>query len=567
MLKSAARRLALALMLGLALLSSLGAVAEGVGAAPVEDAVPEAACELAAPEGALSDSALVESVLTLGVGQKYRLTLSDGGDPRAAGAAFASSDPKVVRVKRATGLVVAKRTGRATVTMTTADGGLFRCEVTVLAAPSRVTLSCQTRTLGVGETFQLEAALPEGAAPGVAFESSRPDVASVDAEGNVTALRRGTARIAARTYNGKKATCKVTVRPAPQSVRFDPATVALWTGDSYDLKPLFDGKSAGAYSYAVDGEDVVRLEGDRLEALAPGDAVVTATTYNGLSASLSVKVYAPPVYRALLVGESKFPGTDRPRLPADNDVALMAGMLGSVDGAKGTSWSVAARYNRTAGQIREDIREVFAEAGEGDVSLFYISTHGDSEQTFEGVFGAYAGCLATCLDGEDGGLLTLGELAGWLGTVPGRVIVCIDSCGSGAAIYEGNGAGGFDRLVVDAFRAADRRVALPDANGGAFAVDNKFYVLTATAYLEMGWTSGKYSYFTKWLTDGVATRGAMPSDANRDDLVTLDELYGYVKNRCDSTAFEVTVDGEGKAVHQHVQVYPAGCGFGLFYRD
>ena len=27
------------------------------------------------------------------------------------------------------------------------------------------------------------------------------------------------------------------------------------------------------------------------------------------------------------------------------------------------------------------------------------------------------------------------------------------------------------------------------------------------------------------------------------------------------------VDGEGEAVHQHVQVYPAGCGFGLFYRD
>ena len=86
---------------------------------------------------------------------------------------------------------------------------------------------------------------------------------------------------------------------------------------------------------------------------------------------------------------------------------------------------------------------------------------------------------------------------------------------------------------------------------------------TSTAYLETSWSSSSnYSYFTKWLTDGVATSGDMPADANNNSVTTLNELYKYVRNQAENKVFYY----EGDEFQQHVQVYPSGSSFGLFYR-
>ena len=86
-------------------------------------------------------------------------------------------------------------------------------------------------------------------------------------------------------------------------------------------------------------------------------------------------------------------------------------------------------------------------------------------------------------------------------------------------------------------------------------------VLTAAGYQEACYTKdGKYSYFTKWLTDGIDTKGRMPADTNKNKLTTLNELYKYIKKKGDSTPVSKS------QARQHVQVYPAGCGFELFYR-
>ena len=87
--------------------------------------------------------------------------------------------------------------------------------------------------------------------------------------------------------------------------------------------------------------------------------------------------------------------------------------------------------------------------------------------------------------------------------------------------------------------------------------------MTSTAYRETGWSSSSnYSYFTKWLTDGIGTEGPMPADANGDAVTTLSELYDYVNGRAQAKVFEYY----GEQYTQHVQVYPTGCGLELFYR-
>ena len=171
-----------------------------------------------------------------------------------------------------------------------------------------------------------------------------------------------------------------------------------------------------------------------------------------------------------------------------------------------------------------------------------------------------------------------GRVAGALKAVPGKVIVIVESCGSGAGVlapYESNGLTDevrnamrdFDHAVIDAFAAVDQGIVVPKsgANTGELRVENKFYVLTASRYQESSWgvEKGSYNFFTKWLTEGVGRSGNMPADrlywGNNNGIVQLDELYKYISEEGDNTP--ITVDGQ--QVYQHVQVYP-NYGYQLF---
>ena len=541
-----------------------------MAATPPEDAIPTGAEQpMAAYEGA---PVLAVGALTLGAKEKYVLPLTSGVDPASVGAVFTSSDPKIAAVDAATGVVTAKKAGAATITLT-AMGAESACAITVLNAPKKITLSAKTVTMGVGEAVFLAAALTPGSASTITFSTSNGGVVAVGNDGSLTAVGVGKATVTARTHNNKKATCKVTVMAAPEYVALPDTLLTLWQGRSYDLKPILSPGSGGALYCQSSDPGVVSIEGTSIRAQNLGTATVTVTTYNGHSASAMVQVTKAPVYRALLVGENYFPDSGMEDLPGGRDVAMMSRMLSSVKGPSGSPWAIASHTDLTAGQIHSAIRSAFAGAEEGDVSLFYISTHGDETMSFDGRFPEYVGYLQTYPDYAwsnwyDRNTLTLVALAAWLSEVPGQVIVLIDSCGSGAAVYNAKGATGytperFDQSVVDAFRDADVGVMAPGVDQGAFVRENKFYVLTSTDYRETGWSlKGKYSYFAKWLTDGIKTKGRMPADADRNGLTTLNELFGYMKGKAEKKVFKY----HGVNYRQHVQVYPANSGFELFYR-
>ena len=192
------------------------------------------------------------------------------------------------------------------------------------------------------------------------------------------------------------------------------------------------------------------------------------------------------------------------------------------------------------------------------------------------------------------GDLLLGELAKALQAVPGKVIVLLESCGSGAAVYANDSSGvtdkkamfeaakqrakAFDAAAIRAFANADTgvrvRVDASDsgdtrANTGEFRVDNKFYVLTASDYNELSWgnevydADRSYNYFTLWLIQGIGVSGSMPADANNNGQTTLNELYQYISDVGDDYPFRPT---DGGVYYQHVQVYPAKSNFVLFCR-
>lgn len=83
-----------------------------------------------------------------------------------------------------------------------------------------ITLSDTKATLKVGKTLNLKAYTePEGITTKITWYSSNQKIAKVNSKGVVTAIKAGTVTITAKTENGLKAKCKITVTAATTQVK------------------------------------------------------------------------------------------------------------------------------------------------------------------------------------------------------------------------------------------------------------------------------------------------------------------------------------------------------------
>ena len=133
---------------------------------------------------------------------------------------WSSSDETVATVDQ-DGLVTALKAGSVEITVTTDDGSkTATCNIIVTTPVSGITLDVTEATLSVGGTKTLVATVtPENASEkSVIWSSSDESVATVSADGVVTAKKAGTAKIYAVTKSGSKMkTCTITVSEASSS--------------------------------------------------------------------------------------------------------------------------------------------------------------------------------------------------------------------------------------------------------------------------------------------------------------------------------------------------------------
>lgn len=157
-----------------------------------------------------------EGVLSLFVGDSATLSVTfTPADATNKNVTWSSNKPEVANVDQ-TGKVTAVAAGSANITATTEDGGFIAtCTVTVTPiAVTGVTLNKGTLSLNVGGSETLTATVAPSNATNktVYWKSSNTAVATVDANGKVTAVAVGTATITATTADqAKTATCAVTV--------------------------------------------------------------------------------------------------------------------------------------------------------------------------------------------------------------------------------------------------------------------------------------------------------------------------------------------------------------------
>lgn len=160
---------------------------------------------------------LDKSDIALKVGEKETLTATLDPADAEAKVQWSTSDEAVARVTD--GVVTA--TGEGTAVITAQCGAsIAECNVTVSLAEVVYTLALDKTelTLKEGETGELKATLtPANTEAKLQWASSDTEVATVDEEGNVSGIKKGTAEITV-SYDSASATCQVTVEEATGAI-------------------------------------------------------------------------------------------------------------------------------------------------------------------------------------------------------------------------------------------------------------------------------------------------------------------------------------------------------------
>ncbi len=153
---------------------------------------------------------LNKTAVNIGIGQSYELKSTVAPSDAVKTVKWSSSDRKIATVDKH-GVVTGKKRGTVTITATTPNGLTATCKVNVKHAPESITLDKETLTLNVNSSYTFKKILSENSASSFKWTSSDPSVVRVYSTGKIVAQKAGTSVITVTTYNGKTASCTVTV--------------------------------------------------------------------------------------------------------------------------------------------------------------------------------------------------------------------------------------------------------------------------------------------------------------------------------------------------------------------
>ncbi len=418
--------------------------------------------------------------------------------------------------------------------------------------PAEVTFSQDSHALQTGQWQRLK---PQTDVEPKLFLWSSDDesVATVSGEGVVAAVGEGTCEITCLGANGASATVSITVsRAFVRGVTFDTDTLSIASGDStylsWNVLPSYAANRGVRFSSSDESVATVQSNG-YLRAISEGEATITVTTdEGGFQARLLVTVRKPdPVYRALLVGIANYAEDGRSRQGAVNTTQGVSDALTQTRYDM-TRYITDMRLDLTVSELFAAIDEVLGAGNKNDVALLYINCHG----------GVTAGI--PWIEMRDGVRIPARQLESALRRVPGRVVLILDCCNSGAFIGKADAADDFVRGVVNAFSTAGKL--------NAFA-SSKYKVLVSSSYDQKSYRIASGTSVTENTVSTVFARAltealgwdlmkdktiSIRADLDNNRQVTLNEAFLYARKRCMYYLTHAT----GMRGRQAVQVWPEG---------
>lgn len=214
-----------------------------------------------------------------------------------------SSSNSSIAIVGSDGQVVALKEGSATITAS-AGGKTATCAVSVVSTyveATRIALDKSSLDLVEGDYYSLTATIePDNASNKYPeWRSSNSEVAVVDNEGKVVALKAGTATITAKV-DKQTATCTVKVEPkilAVSRIILDKGSLGLVVGETFTLTATVEPDYATdkTVTWSSSNPSVATIADGLVTAITEGTATITATA-GDYSATCEVTVYPPYEY-------------------------------------------------------------------------------------------------------------------------------------------------------------------------------------------------------------------------------------------------------------------------------
>ena len=240
---------------------------------------------------------------TLTMGSKESVTLTATISPSNASTktvTWKSSNTKVAKVS-SSGKVTAVGPGKATITVTSNDGGYKEtCTVTVIQPLKSVKFSSSNATFYVGQKSALPLVFtPSNASnKNVTWKSSDTKIATVDSDDKITAVKTGKCTITVKAKDGgysAKCTLTVVKKVNVTSVKLNKSSVTVNMGKTYTLKPTVSPSNASnknvTWSSSNPKVATVNSKGV-VTAVKGGKAVITCKTKDqGKTYKCTVTVY------------------------------------------------------------------------------------------------------------------------------------------------------------------------------------------------------------------------------------------------------------------------------------
>lgn len=241
-------------------------------------------------------SSIHSTSIVVGVGDYIRLVPDIGSGKNIVWSSSNSNTANIVSEEY--GVIYSAAKGSATIRCKNSNGKTAICNITVMEAPTSISINKENLTLGENETFDFKGTLsPKNSAGNISYCSSNSLNLPVNSKtGHTVANKEGKYTVACVTYNNYKEKCSVIVKKEPSSLSLSKSTIDITENDTEVITPVFPN---GSYSNTLDvsssDSSIAEVSVDenqkiKINAKKEGTAKITAKIYNGKTAVCNIKV-------------------------------------------------------------------------------------------------------------------------------------------------------------------------------------------------------------------------------------------------------------------------------------